>query len=77
MYIFPCERFVGLIKFKVVLDIIIFLIDLTGYFAGDIHKGSIMKLIILKKKGQGKYLQHQETKEIEISPDEEKNVTHK
>jgi len=35
-----------------------------------------MKSIVMEEKGQGKYLQHQETQKIKISPNEQKNVTH-
>ena len=35
-----------------------------------------MKFIVPEQKGQGNNLQHQEEKKIEISPNEQKNVTH-
>jgi len=36
-----------------------------------------MKFIIPEKKGQSNDLQHHEEEKIKISPDEEKDVTHK
>jgi hypothetical protein len=36
-----------------------------------------MKFIVAEKKGQREYLQHQEDKKGEVSPNEQKNITHK
>ena len=71
------KRLVGFLQLEIIFNVVVSLVDAAGDLGADIQKGSFVKFVEAKKKGQGDDLQHQEEEEVEMPSDEEKNVTHR
>ena len=77
MFVLFGKGLVGLFQLKIILYIIVPFAHTAGKFARYVHKSSLVKLIVGKKKVKRDYLQHQEEKKIGKLSDEEKNISHR
>ena len=57
-------------------DVCVFGIDFTSYLIGDISKSGVVKLTVLNNVKDGYSLQAQEKEYVEMTPNENENISH-